>query len=122
MESVVKSTFDTNTKDGMVKAFNASNGSAKSMKDLSPDEVFKVVDILVYTDVITNYGKEEETEITTLFTEDGSLYASVSSTVSKTAKGLIELKENLDVDSLDIQVIKAQSKQGQEFLNLKLAN
>lgn len=121
MENVVASTFDTTTIEGKMKAFNAQNGSATSMKEMEEEQVVTVTDILIHTDEIDQYGKIEQAEITTLYTEDdgiSTLYASISATVGKSAKALVGLLE--EMESLNVKVVKAQSKQGQTFLNLQL--
>lgn len=122
MENVIASTFDTTTIEGQIKAFNAQNGSATSMKEMEEEQVVTVTDILIHKDEIDQYGKIEEAEITTLYTEgeDGvvTLFASISATVGKSAKALVPLLEQ--IEKLNVKVVKSQSKQGQTFLNLQL--
>lgn len=118
MTNVIASTFKTDDINGKIKVHKAVNGSPLSMKDLGEDEVLKVVDVLIYEDEIEQYGKVDTAEITILYTEEGQLYASVSASVSKSAKGMVEFFEELD--SIDVRVVTRQSQQGRDFLNLDI--
>src|SRR5699024_57219 len=122
MENVIASTFDTTTIEGQIKAFNAQNGSATSMKEMEEEQVVTVTDILIHKDEIEQDGKIEEAEITTLYTEgeDGVVTpcATLAATADNSAKALVPLLTQNE--KLNVKVVKAQSKQGQTFLNLQL--
>ena len=67
------------------------------------------------SDVVDNYGTEQDTIITSLFT-DNDVYGSISSTVKEVASELIPLLR--DLESVDVKVTRTKSKKGQEYLSL----
>lgn len=63
-------TFDLETKEGQFRVFNAQNGAGQSMKNLASGTVITVTDVLQYADKTDEYGKEQDVNITVLFTKD----------------------------------------------------
>lgn len=119
----IKSTFDTQTVEGMTKVFNASNGASVSLKT-AIGEVIEVQDILIYSDIIQGFGGAEphESELVALFTTDGNTYAGVSAVATKAASSLADMMlENKEIKP-KITVVKGQSKGGQDFVNLQLVS
>lgn len=116
----IKASFDTTTVEGQMRLFNAKNGSGKAMKEVSNDEVLDIVGIVQYPEMTDTYGKEQEVTVTVLFSEDGQSFASVSESVAKAGSNLIDFIEQTEVEVVKVQIVKALSKGGNEFLNLQL--
>lgn len=116
----VKASFDTTTKDGAKKVFNAKNGASVSLKSLKPGETIQINAILLHEDTIESYGKPQDVTITTLFGTDGVTYAGVSDTISRGADELIDYMKATGDENVEIQIVKGTSKGGNEFLNLQL--
>lgn len=119
--SVVRASFDVSTKEGKLKVFNAQNGASISLKNLGDGETININGVLQYNDTVDSYGKPQEVTITVLFGTDGNTYAGVSDTVAKAGDKLIDLLDDLQLESIDVAVIKQTSKGGNEFLNLRVA-
>lgn len=111
-----KASFDTTTKEGKRRVFNATNGASLSLKDLNENEVLAVTGVLIHEGV-NNDG--EINTITTLFAKDGNSYAGISATISKAAEGLIDYIQNVE-EEVDIKIVKGKSKAGRDFLNIQM--
>lgn len=111
----IATSFSTDDSQGKIKMINAKGTGAKSLNELKSDEVITVTDVMLYSDVVDNYGTEQDTIITSLFTEN-DVYGSISSTVKEVASELIPLLR--DLESVDVKVTRTKSKKGQEYLSL----
>lgn len=111
----IATSFSTEDSQGKIKMINAKGTGAKSLNELKSDEVITVTDVMLYSDVVDNYGTEQETIITSLFTEN-DVYGSISSTVKEVASELIPLLK--DLEQVDVKVTRTKSKKGQEYLSL----
>lgn len=111
----IATSFDTSNSEGKIKMINAKGTGARSLNELKSDEVITVTDVMLYSDVVDNYGTEQETIITSLFTEN-DVYGSISSTVKEVASELIPLLK--DLEQVDVKVTRTKSKKGQEYLSL----
>ena len=111
----IATSFDTNNSEGRIKMINAKGTGARSLNELKSDEVITVTDVMLYSDIVDNYGTEQETIITSLFTEN-DVYGSISSTVKEVASELIPLLK--DLEKVDVKVTRTKSKKGQEYLSL----
>lgn len=116
----MKASFNLETVEGKMRAYNAMNGSGRSMKDLQNGEVIEGIGVLQYETKTDTYGKEQEVTVTVIFGKDGESYASVSESVSKAGDNLIDFLSDTGLEEFKICVVKAKSKQGNDFLNLKL--
>lgn len=115
-EGVVAS-FDLDTRSGKIKLANARGTGSISLKEVESETVIKVADVLLIQDTINQYGSNQEVTITNLYTEDGTLYSSISETVKTIALELVDFL-NEDDEPLDVRVVRGMSKQGQEYLSL----
>lgn len=111
----IATSFSTDDSQGRIKMINAKGTGARSLNELKSDEVITVTDVMLYSDVVDNYGTEQETIITSLFTEN-DVYGSISSTVKEVASELILLLK--DLEQVDVKVTRTKSKKGQEYLSL----
>lgn len=111
----IATSFSTDDSQGKIKMINAKGTGAKSLNELKSDEVITVTDVMLYSDVVDNYGTEQDTIITSLFTEN-DVYGSISSTVKEVASELIPLLK--DLEQVDVKVTRTKSKKGQEYLSL----
>lgn len=111
----IATSFSTDDSQGKIKMINAKGTGARSLNELNSDEVITVTDVMLYSDVVDNYGTEQDTIITSLFT-DNDVYGSISSTVKEVASELIPLLR--DLESVDVKVTRTKSKKGQEYLSL----
>lgn len=111
----IATSFDTNNSEGRIKMINAKGTGARSLNELKSEEVITVTDVMLYSDIVDNYGTEQETIITSLFTEN-DVYGSISSTVKEVASELIPLLK--DLEQVDVKVTRTKSKKGQEYLSL----
>lgn len=111
----IATSFSTDDSQGRIKMINAKGTGARSLNELKSDEVITVTDVMLYSDVVDNYGTEQDTIITSLFT-DNDVYGSISSTVKEVASELIPLLR--DLESVDVKVTRTKSKKGQEYLSL----
>ena len=111
----IATSFDTSNSEGKIKMINAKGTGARSLNELNSDDVITVTDVMLYSDVVDNYGTEQETIITSLFTEN-DVYGSISSTVKEVASELIPLLK--DLEQVDVKVTRTKSKKGQEYLSL----
>lgn len=111
----IATSFSTDDSQGKIKMINAKGTGARSLNELKSDEVITVTDVMLYSDVVDNYGTEQETIITSLFTEN-DVYGSISSTVKEVASELIPLLK--DLEKVDVKVTRTKSKKGQEYLSL----
>ena len=112
----IATSFSTENSEGKIKMINAKGTGAKSLNELESDEVITVTDVMLYSDVVDNYGSEQDTIITSLFTDDNNVYGSISSTVKEVASELIELLQ--DMEKVDVKVTRTTSKKGQQYLSL----
>lgn len=119
MAQLIKASFDTETKEGKIRFFNAKTGASESLKNLEDGHVLKVSDALIYEDEIDTYGNKQTAKISVLFEEDGTAYASVSETVYKGTEELIKMIES-GITPLNVRITKAISGKGNEFINLQL--
>lgn len=115
--SEIKTSFDTKTKEGMKKVFNAKSGASLPFKKLEADQVLTLDGVMIHEDA-DDQGKVNK--VTTLFGTDGTAYAGISSTVSETAESLIDYIIGTESDSVDVKIIKSTSGAGREFFNLLL--
>lgn len=111
----IATSFSTDDSQGKIKMINAKGTGARSLNELNSDDVITVTDVMLYSDVVDNYGTEQDTIITSLFT-DNDVYGSISSTVKEVASELIPLLR--DLESVDVKVTRTKSKKGQEYLSL----
>lgn len=111
----IATSFSTDDSQGRIKMINAKGTGARSLNELNSDDVITVTDVMLYSDVVDNYGTEQDTIITSLFT-DNDVYGSISSTVKEVASELIPLLR--DLESVDVKVTRTKSKKGQEYLSL----
>ena len=111
----IATSFSTEDSQGRIKMINAKGTGARSLNELKSDEVITVTDVMLYSDIVDNYGTEQETIITSLFTEN-DVYGSISSTVKEVASELIPLLK--DLEQVDVKVTRTKSKKGQEYLSL----
>ena len=111
----IATSFSTDDSQGKIKMINAKGTGARSLNELKSDEVITVTDVMLYSDIVDNYGTEQETIITSLFTEN-DVYGSISSTVKEVASELIPLLK--DLEQVDVKVTRTKSKKGQEYLSL----
>ena len=111
----IATSFSTDDSQGRIKMINAKGTGAKSLNELKSDEVITVTDVMLYSDIVNNYGTEQDTIITSLFTEN-DVYGSISSTVKEVASELIPLLK--DLEKVDVKVTRTKSKKGQEYLSL----
>lgn len=111
----IATSFSTDDSQGRIKMINAKGTGARSLNELKSDEVITVTDVMLYSDIVDNYGTEQETIITSLFTEN-DVYGSISSTVKEVASELIPLLS--DLEKVDVKVTRTKSKKGQEYLSL----
>ena len=118
--SNVKASFDITTIEGQMKVFNAKNGASISMKTLEDGTVIEAVGVMLYSDKVDTYGKEQDAVITTIFAADGTSIAGVSDTVAKAAEGLIDFLEATGLETFKVKITKQNSAKGNEFLNLQL--
>jgi hypothetical protein len=116
----VKASFDVTTVEGQMKVFNAQNGASVSLKTLENGMVINAVGVLQYEEMVTSYGANQESTVTTIFSEDGTAYAGVSDTVAKAGEKLIDFIASTGLTQFKVKIIKAKSQRGQEFLNLQL--
>ena len=118
--SEIKASFDLTTIEGQARLFNAKNGSSKAMKDLQDGDIIECVGIVQYPEVTDTYGKPQDVVVTVLFAEDGSSFASVSESVAKAGESLLKFVESTGLEAYRVKVVKALSRNNQEFLNLQL--
>ena len=111
----IATSFSTDDSQGKIKMINAKGTGARSLNELNSEDVITVTDVMLYSDVVDNYGTEQDTIITSLFT-DNDVYGSISSTVKEVASELIPLLR--DLESVDVKVTRTKSKKGQEYLSL----
>lgn len=117
----VKATFDVSSLEGKMKVYNAQNGASTSMKTLENGFTIEAVGVLQYQETTDEYGKDQEVTVTTVFAEDGSAYSSISETVKGAGEKLIDLVNELKLESFKVKVVKQVSGKGNEFLNLNLS-
>lgn len=115
-----KATFDVTTKEGKMRVFNAKSGASVSLKNLPDGTVINAVGLLVYSDVIDSYGKPQEVTVTNIFDSEGVSYSGVSDTIAKATENLIDLVNDIGLEVFPVKIVKAQSRAGNEFLNLQL--
>lgn len=125
MENIKKASFNTESKAGKMKAFNAMNGASVSMKTLDDGDVLTVRDVLQHEGTTDQYGNgEQEVTITTLYTVDANgeqeSYSSISDTIKDASANLIDLIVGLKLDTVDVKITKQKSQGGREFLNLQV--
>lgn len=114
-------TFDTVSPLGQLKSINAKNGSSTSLKDLEDGTSIQVKEIMLYKDIVDNYGQEQESVITVLFDEAGQAYSSISPTVEQVAIELVPLLKEGVLTTIKCTVVKNKSKQGQEYISLAVS-
>ena len=116
----IVASFDLETVLGKLKALNAKNGAGSSLKDIEDGFSFTVTDVMQYKETVDTYGKEQEAVVSALFATDGLVYSSISETVSNVVSDLIEILKDESIDQVTVKVVKRNSKQGQEFINLSV--
>ena len=116
----IVASFDLETIQGKLKALNAKNGAGASLKDIEDGFSFTVTDVMQYKEMVDTYGKEQEAVVSALFATDGLVYSSISETVSNVVSDLVEILKDESIDQVTVKVVKRNSKQGQEFLNLSV--
>ena len=116
----IVASFDLETIQGKLKALNAKNGAGASLKDIEDGFSFTVTDVMQYKEMVDTYGKEQEAVVSALFATDGLVYSSISETVSNVVSDLVEILKDESIDQVTIKVVKRNSKQGQEFINLSV--
>lgn len=116
----VKATFDTETKEGKIRIFNAKQSSGVSLKTLQSGQGIEVEAVLQYQDVTEEFGQPQEVTITVLYGTDGVLYSSVSNSVADAGANLIDLFADLGVDSLPVTIQRNKSKSDRDFITLSI--
>jgi hypothetical protein len=116
----VRASFDVSTVEGQMRIFNAKSGSSISMKTLGDKYVIDATGILQYETTTDSYGAEQQATVTVIFDKDGTSYAAISDTVAKSGENLIDFMLDTGLPEVKVQVIKAKSSKGNEFLNLQL--
>ena len=116
----IVASFDLETIQGKLKALNAKNGAGASLKDIEDGYSFTVTDVMQYKEMVDTYGKEQETVVSALFATDGLVYSSISETVSNVVSDLVEILKDESISQVTVKVVKRNSKQGQEFINLSV--
>ena len=116
----IVASFDLETIQGKLKALNAKNGAGASLKDIEDGFSFTVTDVMQYKEMVDTYGKEQEAVVSALFATDGLVYSSISETVSNVVSDLVEILSDESIDQVTVKVVKRNSKQGQEFINLSV--
>ena len=99
---------------------NAKNGAGASLKDIEDGFSFTVTDVMQYKEKVDTYGKEQEAVVSALFATDGLVYSSISETVSNVVSDLVEILSDESITQVTVKVVKRNSKQGQEFINLSV--
>lgn len=120
MANTIIASFDTTTLEGQMKAFNAQNGASQSLKTLEDGFIIEANGVMQHSELVTSYGQEKESIVTTIFAQDGSAYAGVSDTVAKAGEKLIELIKNMNIETFKVKVVRQKSNAGREFLNIQL--
>ena len=116
----IVASFDLESIQGKLKALNAKNGAGASLKDIEDGFSFTVTDVMQYKEMVDTYGKEQEAVVSALFATDGLVYSSISETVSNVVSDLVEILKDESIDQVTVKVVKRNSKQGQEFINLSV--
>lgn len=116
----IVASFDLETVQGKLKALNAKNGAGASLKDIEDGFSFTVTDVMQYKEMVDTYGKEQEAVVSALFATDGLVYSSISETVSNVVSDLVEILKDESISQVTVKVVKRNSKQGQEFINLSV--
>ena len=116
----IVASFDLETIQGKLKALNAKNGAGASLKDIEDGFSFTVTDVMQYKEMVDTYGKEQEAVVSALFATDGFVYSSISETVSNVVSDLVEILKDESITEVTVKVVKRNSKQGQEFINLSV--
>ena len=116
----IVASFDLETIQGKLKALNAKNGAGASLKDIEDGFSFTVTDVMQYKEKVDTYGKEQEAVVSALFATDGLVYSSISETVSNVVSDLVEILSDESITQVTVKVVKRNSKQGQEFINLSV--
>ena len=116
----IVASFDLETIQGKLKALNAKNGAGASLKDIEDGFSFTVTDVMQYKEMVDTYGKEQEAVVSALFATDGLVYSSISETVSNVVSDLVEILKDESIVQVTVKVVKRNSKQGQEFINLSV--
>ena len=116
----IVASFDLETIQGKLKALNAKNGAGASLKDIEDGYSFTVTDVMQYKEMVDTYGKEQEAVVSALFATDGLVYSSISETVSNVVSDLVEILKDESISQVTVKVVKRNSKQGQEFINLSV--
>ena len=116
----IVASFDLETIQGKLKALNAKNGAGASLKDIEDGFSFTVTDVMQYKETVDTYGKQQEAVVSALFATDGLVYSSISETVSNVVSDLVEILSDESIDQVTVKVVKRNSKQGQEFINLSV--
>ena len=116
----IVASFDLETIQGKLKALNAKNGAGASLKDVEDGFSFTVTDVMQYKETVDTYGKQQEAVVSALFATDGLVYSSISETVSNVVSDLVEILKDESIDQVTVKVVKRNSKQGQEFINLSV--
>lgn len=116
----IVASFDLETVQGKLKALNAKNGAGASLKDIEDGFSFTVTDVMQYKEMVDTYGKEQEAVVSALFATDGLVYSSISETVSNVVSDLVEILNDESISQVTVKVVKRNSKQGQEFINLSV--
>ena len=116
----IVASFDLETIQGKLKALNAKNGAGASLKDIEDGFSFTVTDVMQYKETVDTYGKQQEAVVSALFATDGLVYSSISETVSNVVSDLVEILKDESISEVTVKVVKRNSKQGQEFINLSV--
>ena len=116
----IVASFDLESIQGKLKALNAKNGAGASLKDIEDGFSFAVTDVMQYKETVDTYGKQQEAVVSALFATDGLVYSSISETVSNVVSDLVEILKDESIDQVTVKVVKRNSKQGQEFINLSV--
>lgn len=121
MENQIKASFDVSTEEGQIRVLNAQAGASQSMKSVEDGKVIPVTAILQYPEKTDEYGKDQDVLVTTLFTDDGEVFSSISETVASSAGRIMDFMKKFNKEVLNVKIVKQKSRNGQEFINLQIA-
>lgn len=113
--------FDTISPLGQLKTINAKNGSSISIKDVADGTKITVTEIMLYKDVVDNYGQEQESVVTVLFADNGEAYSSISPTIEQVAIELVPILKDGILPSVNCTVVKKESNNGQTYFSLTVS-
>lgn len=115
----MKASFDFNTIEGKIKAFNAKSATSGSLKDYC-GELLSINGLMTYVDE----SEVEPKNISTLFLSTGEIIGGQSAQTFDQINELIDLVDGMDIEKnpITVTIIKGKSKNERDFLQLKLVS